>query len=408
MTDVLRILGEETVVTDISPVVVLSNVLLQNISVHAGHLGELVKRIRLLGPASLFSGIPLGIELRKLRRDRNHHADAEVDTFVLHVVKRRLIVHNPHLAAVAFQSVAGKRPLEHDGFINKAVAFRVQPEVRLLGGSGNLIRGAHALRTRTVGSLNLNAVFSSTGLPGHLDAVAGLAGLSETVNTRESEILLLHRFVGTETAGGDNHSLRVDGDLVAILVLRDHTSHNTVRTLDQIGGGGIQEQRAAVLHKLVLILGEPASATAFINVPGVETIRIVREELLKLHAVALHPVNRARGLFHERADHAAVTAPVAVTHDALEGVILRQAVVPVTLHLGLNRHDAFGEFAGTARNALLLKQDHLGTEFLSCHTGRGTAAAGAEHHDIGAHRLIRGLSRENTGGRQSRGDDRLQ
>ena len=99
---------------------------------------------------------------------------------------------------------------------------------------------------------------------------------------------------------------------------------------------------------------------------------------------------------------------MAVTHDALESIILRQTIVPVTLHLGLNSHDAFGEFAGTAGDALLLKQNLLGAEFLGCHTGRGAAAAGAEHHNVGAHRLIRGLSRENTGSRQRRGNDRFQ
>ncbi len=151
----------------------------------------------------------------------------------------------------------------------------------------------------------------------------------------------------------------VIGDSVARLV-GGFNAHDAAVFFNELLAPGFGEKRLACLLVLVKEQVDPARAAAFVDVPDVEAVGVVREELFELHAVFHHPVDRVGRAVHEGAHHAGVSAPVAVVHDHREGLILGKAVVPVLLQLGFNRKDAFAE------------------------------GAGADHHEVGRHRLVGG------------------
>ena len=343
------------------------------LGIHAGGLGKALERVGLEGPAALDRISPFLLEVRELRADGNHHTDTEINALVLfHVVERGLIVHDVHRAADAFESIARKRPLKHDLLVAEALAPGREPQVRLLGGCGDVVRRADPAGTRAIGGLNLAAFLAAAGGPGHLDAVAGLALLGEAVGIREAQVLLAHFLVVEEAARGDDRGLRIDGDLVAVLVRRDDALHGAVLVLDELLAPGVEQQRLARILVLLLEEIDPAGTSALIDVPSVEAVGIVGEELLELHAVGLHPVNGLPRLVDEGAHHLGVSAPMTVVHDLLEGLVLCESVVPVALHGALDGEDAFGELASAADHRLLFERDDLEALF-----GSGPACGGA-------------------------------
>ena len=391
--------------TDGAEAVVGFNRLLELVGIHAGRLGETVKRVGLEGPAGLDGGVPFLVEVRKLRADRNHDADAEVNARVLHhMVERRLVIDDEHRAADAFEGVAGKRPFEHDLFVAEAFALRREPEVRLLGGGAHVIGRAHAARTRTIGGLHFGAFLAGAHGPGHADAVARLTRLGETVGVREAEVFLGHFLVGEEPARGDDRGLGVNRDLVARLVRGFH-AHDAAVFRQKLFTPGVEEKLLSLFLVLLLEEIDPASAAAFIDVPGVEAVRIVREELFELHAVFHHPVDGVGRLVDEGANHLGIAAPVTIVHDLLESLVLREAVVPVALHLAFDGEDAFGELARAARHGGLFERDHVEVLFGGGPGGGRTRSAGTDHDDVGLVFLIGGPDGRH-GERHGRGGQR--
>ena len=197
--------------------------------VHARLASELLERVGLEGPARLFGVGPFLLEIRELRADGHHHADAKVDPFVLfHVLKGLAVVDDVHRSADTLQRIPRKRPLEHDDFITETLALRRQPQMRLLRGGTHVIRRRHAAGTRTVGSLHFGTFFTRTDRPGHADAVTRLPLLRETVRVREAQILFTHFLVVEEPARRDDGRLGIHGHGVARLVLPLNARHAAV------------------------------------------------------------------------------------------------------------------------------------------------------------------------------------
>ena len=204
----------------------------------------------------------------------------------------------------------------------------------------------------------------------------------------EAQILFAHFLVGEEAARGDDRRLRANRDLVARLVRRFNADDAAV-FFNELLAPGFREELLAGFLVLLLEEVDPARAAAFIDVPGVEAVRIVREELFELHAVLLHPVDRVGGALDESAHHAGVAAPVAVVHDLHERFVLREAVVPVLLHLGLDSEDAFAELARAAGEGLLFERDDVEALFGCRPRCRRAGGACADHDDVGRERLVR-------------------
>ena len=247
-----------------------------------------------------------------------------------------------------------------------------------------MVRGTDSLGARTVRRLHFGAVFAGARIPSHVDAVARLASLRETVHAGEAHILLHHFRISTETARRNDDGARLDGDLVAVVVF-SHDAHDLAVLLNEALRGGFKKELLAHFGVFLLEEIDPARAASFVNVPRIKAARIVRIQLFKLHSVALHPVDSRSRLFKEGTHHARVPAPVAVVHDHLEGLILREVVVPVALHGTFNRHDAFGEIAGTADGRLLFKGDDLRTRFRRSQSRSRTGRTGTDHDDVRRH-----------------------
>ena len=371
--------------TDGGKAVVFLHARLKRFKIHTGLLREFLEARSLHGPTRLFRSRPFLLEVRQLRRHGHHDAHAQVDPLFLdHVVQSLLVIHDPHRAADAFQRITCKRPIEHDRFVAEAAALRIKPQVRLLGGSRHVVRGTDSLGPRTIRRLHFGAVFAGARIPSHVDAVARLAGLRETVHAGEAHVLLHHLRIGTEAARCNDDGSRLDGDLVAVVVF-SHDAHDLAVLLNEALRGRFEKELLPHFRVLLLEEVDPTGAAPFINVPRIKAARIVRIELFKLHAVALHPVDGGRRLFKEGTHHARISAPVAVVHDHLEGLVFREVVVPVALHGTFDCHDAFGEIAGAADGRLLFKGDDLRARFRRRQSRGRTGRTGTDHDDVGRH-----------------------
>jgi hypothetical protein len=381
------ILRKLFVMADVAEVVVGFNRLLDAFGIHAGGFRETFERVGLESPAGFLRIGEFFIEFRELRADRHHHADAEIDAVVDHMIERLLIVNDVHRAADALKRVAGERPLQHDLFVAEAVSLRGEPKERLLGGGAHMIGGGNAAGTRTVGGLDFGAFLAAADVPGHADAVARLAGLRKAVGVREAQVFLCHLAVREEAARSDDRGLGVHGDLVAGLIGRFDAGHASVVS-DELGAPRFEKQRLTLLLVLLLEEVDPAGAAALIDVPRVKAVRVVREELFEHYAVFLHPVDRVGRLVDEGPDHFGVAAPVAVVHDFLERFVLGECIVPIVLHLRLDGENAFGELTRAADRCGFLERDHLEAFFGSGPRGRCAGCAGADDDDVGRVGLI--------------------
>ena len=308
------------------------------------------------------------------------------------MIKRLLVIDHEHRSADAFQGVAGKRPFEHDFFVAEPFALGRQPEMRLLGGSADLIGRGNAAGPRTIRGLHLRAFLPAANGPGHLDAVAGLARLREAVRIGKAEIFLTHGFVVKEAARRNDGRLGTDGDLVARFVRRFNADHAAVFG-NELLSPSVRQKRLPGFLVLVDKEVDPTRTAALVNVPGVQTVGIVGKELFELHAVLDHPVNRVGGAVNEGPDHARIAAPMTVIHDFHECFVFGETVVPVALHSTLNGKDAFGIFAGAARKTRLFKRDDLHALFGGCPGSCGAGRTRADYAEVGFISRIRSKCR---------------